>query len=206
MDAYMNKEQNNPEDQQAAKAAMEHANQQERVHTAKKQIYLSSNSLSYLSSYDSSERLLDESSDSGTRQKLTKPVSSSNKSSTFQVKLRSNNEETPLKQPHHGSFTWKQEILERINFLHYKCGFFDTEHLFTLPFNWLNCLEVPDVNVDILENFYNAFRTPKYFFVEKYSESWDPKIHSPRNYPQSFYVSALIYKCGTTNHYPLAMY
>ena len=46
----------------------------------------------------------------------------------------------------------------------------------------------------------------KIFFVEKYFESWDPKIHGPRNYLQSFYVAALIEECGTKNHYPLAMF
>ena len=34
----MKKEQQNPEDQQAAKSAMEHAEKQERVHTAQKNI------------------------------------------------------------------------------------------------------------------------------------------------------------------------
>ena len=43
-------------------------------------------------------------------------------------------------------------------------------------------------------------------FIEKDFESWDPKIHGPRNYLQSFYVAALIDKCGTTNNYSLAMY
>ena len=75
-----------------------------------------------------------------------------------------------------------------------------------LPINWLNNCEVPDVNVEILENFYNAYSTPKPFFDEKYFESWYLKIHSPTNYIQSFYVAALIYKCGTTKHYPRAIY
>ena len=46
--------------------------------------------------------------------------------------------------------------------------------------------------MDITENLYNANCTPKSFFVEKDFESWDPKIHGPRNYLQSFYVAALI--------------
>ena len=97
-----------------------------------------------------------------------------------------------MKQPHHDAFTPKQEILERIKNLHKKCGFLDTEYLFMLTLNWLNNCKVPDVYVDILENFYYAFRTPKSFFVEKDFESWDPKIHGPLNYLQSFYVDALI--------------
>ena len=38
MDACMNKDQQVPEDQQAAKSAMEHAKEQERFHTAQKYI------------------------------------------------------------------------------------------------------------------------------------------------------------------------
>ena len=44
------------------------------------------------------------------------------------------------------------------------------------------------------------------FVVEKYFETWDPKIHGPRNYLQSFYVAALIDEFGTNKHYPLAMF
>ena len=80
----------------------------------------------------------------------------------------------------------KQKILKIIKRLHIKCGFLDTEYLFMLPINWLNNREVPDVNVDIVQNFYNAYCTPKYFFIEKDFDSWDPKIHGPRNYIQSF--------------------
>ena len=46
----------------------------------------------------------------------------------------------------------------------------------------------------------------QFFFVEKYFESWDPKIHGPRNCLQSFYVAALIEECGTKKNYPLAMF
>ena len=82
----------------------------------------------------------------------------------------------------------------------------NTEHLFMLPINWLDYHEFPDVNVDIAQNFYNAYCMPKYFFVEKDFDSWDPKIHDPPTYLQSFYVAALIDECGTTKHYPLAMF
>ena len=70
-------------------------------------------------------------------QKLTKPVTSSNKSSTFLDKRKYDNEETPQKQPHQEALTPKQEILEIIKQLHTKCGILDTEHLFMLPINWL---------------------------------------------------------------------
>ena len=46
----------------------------------------------------------------------------------------------------------------------------------------------------------------KNVFVEKDFNSWDPKIHGPRNYLQSFYVAALIEECGTTKHHPLTMF
>ena len=173
---------------------------------AQNYIYISSDSSSSSTSDDLLETSLDDSSNSGTRQKPTKPVSSSNKSSTFQAKSNPDNEETPLKQPHQDAFIPKQEILEIIKRLHKKRGFLGTEHLFMLPNNWLNQREVTDVNVDILENFYNAYGTPKYVFVKKYFDSWDPNIHGPCNYLQSFYVDAIIDKCGTTKHYPLEMY
>ena len=108
MDACMNKEQQVPEHQQAAKSATEHAKEQERVHMAQKYIQILSDSSSSLSLYDSSEKSLDESSDSGIRKKPTKPVTSFNKSSTFLAKRKYDNEETPLKQPHQDAFTSKQ--------------------------------------------------------------------------------------------------
>ena len=61
-----------------------------------------------LSSDDSLEKSSDESSDSGRSQIPTKPVISSNKSSTFPDKHKSNNEETPLKQPNQDAFTSKK--------------------------------------------------------------------------------------------------
>ena len=70
----MNKEQQVPEDQQSAKATMEHAKEQERVHTAQKYIEISSDSSSLSSSDDSLETLLYYSSDSDSSQKPTKPV------------------------------------------------------------------------------------------------------------------------------------
>ena len=129
-----------------------------------------------------------------------------NKSSTFLAKSKYDNEETPLKQTHQDAFTPKQEILEIIKHLHIKCGFLDDEHLLMLPIKWLNHCEVPAVNVDIVQNLYNAYCTPTYIFVKKYFNSWDPKIQGPRNYIQSFYVAALIDKWGTTKHYTLAMF
>ena len=85
-----------------------------------------------------------------------------------------------------------------MKWLHIKFGFLDTE--------WLKYQEFADVNVEITQNLYNAYCTQKYFYVEKDLESWDPKIHSPRNYLRSFYLAALIEECGTEKQYPLAMF
>ena len=74
MDACMNKEQQITEDQQAAKSAMEHAKEQEHVHMVHKYIESLSDSSSSFSSYDLLETSNDDSYDSGTRQKPTKPV------------------------------------------------------------------------------------------------------------------------------------
>ena len=92
MDTCMNKEQQVPEYQQAAKASTEHAKEKERVHTAQKYIEILSDSSSSLSSDELSETSSDDSSDSGTRQNPTKLVASSNKSLTFLAKRKSDNE------------------------------------------------------------------------------------------------------------------
>ena len=111
-----------------------------------------------------------------------------------------------MEKPRQNAFKSKQEILEIIKWLHIKCGLSDTEHLFVLTINWLNYHEVPNVNVEITQNFYTAYCTPKSFFVEKYFDSWDPKIHSPRNYLHIFYVANPIDECSTNKLYPLAMF
>ena len=49
--------------------------------------------------------------------------------------------------------------------LYIKCGFLDTKHLLMLPITWLNHCEVPDVILEILEKFYNAYHTPKSFLL-----------------------------------------
>ena len=46
----------------------------------------------------------------------------------------------------------------------------------------------------------------KSFFVDKDFDSRYPKIHTPRNYLQSFYMAALIDEWGTKNNCPLAMF
>ena len=55
-----------------------------------------------------------------------------------------------------------------------------------LPKTGLDYIQYEEVDVEISENVYNANCTPKYFFVKRYFESWDPKIHGPRNYLQIF--------------------
>ena len=70
------------------------------------------------------------------------------------------------------------------------------------PKTWLEYQQYEDVNVEITQSFYNAYRTQN-IFVEKYLESWDPKIYGPRNYIQIFYVNARIKKCRNKKHYPL---
>ena len=111
--------------------------EQERVRTAHNTIEISSDSSLSSSSDELLETSSDESSDSSTRKKPNKPVTSSNKSSKFWAKHKSDNEETPLKQLHQDVFTSKQEILEIIKRLQINCGFLDTERLFIFTINWL---------------------------------------------------------------------
>ena len=42
------------------------------------------------------------------------------------------------------------------------------------------------------------------FFFEENLFILHPKTHGPRNYRQSFYLAALIHKCGKNNQYPYA--
>ena len=60
------------------------------------------------------------------------------------------------------------------------------------------------IGEEIYENLQNAYCTPLEFFVEKIFDNWDPEIHSPRNYLHSFYLAALIKKCGGKKHYPFS--
>ena len=69
----------------------------------------------------------------------------------------------------------KQEILEIIKWSHIKCCILDTEHLFLLPKTWLEYQQYEDVHMAITQNLYNAYYMPKYFVVEKYFETWDPR-------------------------------
>ena len=146
--------------------------EQERVHIAQNYIEISSDFSSSSSLYDSLETFSDDSSDLGKRKKI---VTSSNKSSIFPDKHRSNNEETPLKQPHQDAFMSKQETLEIIKGLHIKCGLLDAEHLFMIPINWLNYHKFPGVHVEIAQNLYNTYFTPKLFLLRKISMVGIPK-------------------------------
>ena len=135
---------------------MDEMSKEERVRMAQNTIIIS-----YEYSYSDKlfETSSDDSSDSGRRKIPTKPVMSSNKSSTFPAKHKSDNEETPLKQPHQDTFTSKQETLEIIKWLHIKYGFLDTENLFMIPKSWLEYQQYADVHVEITKQFYNYYYT-----------------------------------------------
>ena len=123
--------------------------EEERVPMAQNTIIISSESLS---SDDLLKISSDDSSDSGRRKIPTKPFMSSNISSPFSAKQRSENKETPLKQPHQDAFKRKQETLEIIKRLHINCCFLGTEHLFMLPKNCLYYQQYEDVHVEITKN------------------------------------------------------
>ena len=139
---------------------------------AQNTIVISSDSLS---SDDSLETLSNVSSDSGTRQIPTKPVTQSNKTSTFPAKHRSDNEETSLKQPHQNAFTSKQETFEIIKRLHIKCGFLDTENLLILPKKLVRISRICGCSCINYAKFLYAYCTPKYCFAEKYFKVGIPK-------------------------------
>ena len=81
--------------------------EQECFRMAQNYIDFFSDSSSSSSSDDSLETLSDDSSDSGKRQNPTKPVTSSNKLSTFTAKHKPDNEESTLKKNHQDAFTPK---------------------------------------------------------------------------------------------------
>ena len=78
-------------------------------------------------------------------------------------------------------------------------------HLYILPSRWLFLLQFKEFSDAIYEIFQNARCMPMKFFVEENLDSWHPKTHGPRNYLQSFYLAALINKCGG-KQYPFAEY
>ena len=80
-----------------------------------------------------------------------------------------------MKQPHQDAFTSEKYILEIIKRLHIRCIFLGNEHLSMLPINWLNHREVPYFNVKIVQNFYNAYCTLKYFLLRNISRVRIPK-------------------------------
>ena len=47
--------------------------------------------------------------------------------------------------------------------------FLNTDNLFMIPINWSDHHKVPDVNVDIAQNFHNAYCTPKYVLLRNIS-------------------------------------
>ena len=95
----------------------------------------------------------------------------------------------------------KKEVLEKINKLYFMCGGKDSiEHLYILPSQWIALLKYEDFSDGIYDNFQNASCTPIKFFVEENFDSWNSKTHGPRNYLQSFYLTALIQKCGKNIH------
>ena len=87
--------------------------------------------------------------------------------------------------------------LKTIKKLHVGCdGNDNIEQLYILPSRWLFLLKFDKVGDTIYEHFQNYRCTPMQFFVEENLVSWQPKTHGPRNYLQSFYLAALIHKCG----------
>ena len=137
----------------------------------------------------------DDNSDSERSEISSEPATSSNKVSTFPAEHNSDNEDTPLKKNHAIPWTSKKDVLEIIKTLHLNCGNEQYEHLYILPSRWLWLLQFETIGEEFYENLQNAYCTPLEFFVEKKFNIWDPEIHGPRNYLQSFYLAAFIQKC-----------
>ena len=91
----------------------------------------------------------------------------------------------------------QKKVLKAIKKLHFRCdGTDNIEQLYMLPSRWLFLLKFEKIGDAIHENFQNASCMPMQFVFEENLDSWHPKTHAPRNYLQSFYLAALIHKCG----------
>ena len=92
--------------------------------------------------------------------------------------------------------------MKKIKKLHIKCdGSNNIEQLYIFPSRWLFLLKYDKIGDTIHKKFQNASCMPIKCFVEENLVSWNPKTHGPSNYLQSFYLAALIHKCGKKNPY-----
>ena len=92
---------------------------------------------------------------------------------------------------------YKKEVLETIKKIYFDCGGDENyEHLYILPANWIDVLKYESISDEIYENLKMPAVRQLRFFVEENYDNWHPKTHLPRNYLQSFYLAALIQKCG----------
>jgi hypothetical protein len=101
----------------------------------------------------------------------------------------------------------KEETMETLQEIHLQLRFQDTEHKFMLPKMWLRAQKafpLEEVRIEITDLFLSAILTSLAFFVEDDFKEWNPKIHGPRNFLQSFYVAALAYDAGSLKDYPMA--
>ena len=65
-----------------------------------------------------------------------------------------------------------------------------------MPSKWIDLLKYENIGDEIYENLQKACCTSIEFFGEEKFDNWHPKTHGPCNYLQSFYLAALIQKCG----------
>ena len=94
----------------------------------------------------------------------------------------------------------QNKSFKKIKNLHIMCGGSDNiAHCYMLPSRWMSLLEYDIIGDAICEKFQNTCCTPIEFFVEENLGNWHSKTHGPRNYLQSFYLAALIHKCGGKN-------
>ena len=91
----------------------------------------------------------------------------------------------------------RKKKIQKIKKLHIRCDVIgNIEHLYIFTSRWLYLPKFDNFGDAIHEKFQNTSCTPMQFFVEENLVSWNTKTHGPRNYLQSFYLAALIHKCG----------
>ena len=127
--------------------------------------------------------------------------------STDNSDAKSESNDSTQQKDSNGTFMSKGETLIAIRELHLELRFLDTVHMFMLPKMWLTAAKFfpdEDTRDEIRDYFLSAILTDGAFFVEDDFPDWNPKIHGPRNFLQSFYIAALAHKSGRLKDFPMA--
>eukprot|EP00978_Attheya_sp_CCMP212_P038892 scaffold197238_cov26-Attheya_sp.AAC.2 len=186
------------QERQAAKEKAEHDARKAKAQAQKKArrdafIYISSDASSG-SDTDSDESMPEKDKSTFSKQEDDRENSSASQT-------------TEPQRESQGTFMSKEDTMNTLQEIHLQLRFQDWEHMFMLPPMWLSAQKrfpFKEVRDEITDLFLSAILTSVEFFVEDDFKDWNPKIHGPRNFLQSFYIAALAYDAGSLKDYPMA--